>query len=114
VFLTVIGGGAALEGSAWLFPYLMLAGPLTAMPLLLFAMGARRLMLSTVGALQFIGPTLQFSIGLATGEPFSLLSLLAFVFIWTGFGIYVWDARKRDRAARRAQALAALEVKPAL
>ena len=47
---------------------LVLAGPITVVPLLAFALAARRLNLSTVGMLQFIAPTLQFLIGVYYGE----------------------------------------------
>src|SRR5690606_33167237 len=47
---------------------LALAGPFTVLPLLCFALAARRLPLSTLGVMQFIGPTIQFFVGLAYGE----------------------------------------------
>ena len=49
---------------------LFLAGPATVVPLALFAWAARRLPLSTLGFLQFLGPTIAFVIGVAEGEPF--------------------------------------------
>ncbi len=103
VYLAWIQGGQAWSEGAGPLAYLALAGPLTAAPLLLFAVGARRLMLSTVGAIQFIGPTLQFSIGVATGERVAPLTAFAFVFIWAGFALYVWDARRKERELRRAR-----------
>lgn len=78
---------------------LILGGPLTALPLVLFAFGARRIPLSTVGLLQYIGPTLQLLLGvLIYGEPFQLSRAIGFVLIWAALGVYavdgVWRTRK--------------------
>jgi chloramphenicol-sensitive protein RarD len=78
---------------------LMLGGPLTALPLVLFAFGARRIPLSTVGLLQYIGPTLQLLLGvLVYGEPFGATRAVGFVLIWSALLIYavdgVWRSRK--------------------
>jgi chloramphenicol-sensitive protein RarD len=71
---------------------LMLAGPVTVIPLLFFALAARRLPLSTLGFLQFIGPTLQFGVGVVYGEPLSAPILMCFVFVWIGAIIFSFDA----------------------
>ncbi len=81
--------------------WLMSAGPVTALPLMLFAWAARRMPLSAMGFLQFIGPTIGFVIGLAQGELFTPLRALSFVFIWGGAGVYVtgvWLALRRKPA----------------
>ena len=57
---------------------LLLAGPFTVMPLLFFAIAARRLRLSTIGFLQFIGPTGQFFVGLYYGEELTGPHLICF------------------------------------
>ena len=57
---------------------LVLAGPITVVPLLFFALAARRLNLSTVGMMQFIGPTLQFLVGVVYGEKLTLAHILVF------------------------------------
>jgi drug/metabolite transporter (DMT)-like permease len=55
----------------------------TAIPLLLFAAGARRLKLATVGLIQYIGPTIQLALGvLLFGEPFDSAKLFGFSLIW--------------------------------
>lgn len=65
------------------------AGPVTAIPLLLFAAGARRIPLSTLGLLQYIAPTLQLLIGVwIFHEPFSGNRLIGFMFIWAGLALY--------------------------
>ena len=76
---------------------LMFAGPLTVLPLLAFAFAARRLKLSTLGFLQFIGPTMQFCTGLFYGETLSTAHLICFGFIWTAVGLFVIDAVRRRK-----------------
>jgi chloramphenicol-sensitive protein RarD len=73
---------------------LLLAGPLTATPLILFAMGARRLRLSTIGILQYIAPSVQFMIGLAMGEPFTPGHALTFGLIWLGVITFTLAGRR--------------------
>lgn len=68
-------------------------GPVTAIPLLLFAAGARRVSLVTLGVLQYIAPTLQFLIGVGLyGEPLTLARLIGFMLIWTALAIYTFDS----------------------
>ncbi len=72
---------------------LILAGVITAIPLLCFANGARRLDYATMGLLQYIAPTLQFAIAVKVlGEPLHAVQLAAFGLIWIGLGIYSFDA----------------------
>lgn len=80
------------------------SGPATVLPLALFAWSARRLPLSTIGFVQFLAPTLQFAIGVVSGEPMTPLRALSFVFIWAGAGVFALGALFRSRAARRAVA----------
>lgn len=69
---------------------LVLAGPLTVIPLLLFTGAARRLPLSMLGLLQYIAPTLQLAVGaLVYGELFSRSRAIGFGLIWTGLAIFV-------------------------
>jgi chloramphenicol-sensitive protein RarD len=64
----------------------------TAVPLLLFAYGARRIRFTTLGLLQYIAPTVQFALGAwIYGEPFTPAQASAFSFIWAGLGIYTAD-----------------------
>lgn len=79
---------------------LVATGLMTAIPLLLFAAGARRLPLSTVGLLQYLAPTLQFLLAvLVYGEPFDRSRAAAFVLIWIALGIYTVDARRAWKAS---------------
>ncbi|MDB6094925.1 MAG: RarD protein superfamily transporter [Verrucomicrobia bacterium] len=77
------------------------AGIVTAIPLLLFAYGARRIRLSTLGLLQYIAPTVQFILGVwVFHEPFSRERAAAFAFIWCGLALYtadnLWAQRGRE------------------
>jgi chloramphenicol-sensitive protein RarD len=68
----------------------------------LFAYGARRIPLSTVGLVQYVGPTLQFLIGVFVfGEAFTRTRALGFVMIWTALAIYAGDTLWRNRRAVR-------------
>jgi chloramphenicol-sensitive protein RarD len=79
------------------------AGIITAVPLLLFAYGARRIRLSTLGLLQYIAPTVQFALGVwVYHEPFSRDRALSFAFIWVGLVLYTIDGVLTQRAANPA------------
>jgi chloramphenicol-sensitive protein RarD len=102
LMLQASGRGHAAEPLAGFLMFL--AGPASVAPLVTFAWAARRMPLSTMGFLQFISPTLQFFIALATGEPLKPLSLLAFAFIWAGVGVYAvtaWWKLKAVESLRR-------------
>ncbi|TGQ66727.1 EamA family transporter RarD [Mesorhizobium sp. M00.F.Ca.ET.186.01.1.1] len=77
-------------------------GPVTAVPLLLFAFGAKLLRLSTIGIMQYIAPTMVFLIAvLVFNEPFGTTQAVAFALIWTALAIYSWSmlSTARQRAA---------------
>ena len=109
VGLLVIGAGrggvfAGMSGHdiAWL----LAAGPITAIPLLLFAAGARRITLATLGTLQYLAPSLQFALGVwFFDEPLAPDRLACFALIWSALALYsadgfLWLRRQRDvRAA---------------
>ena len=85
-------GAASFDKSApLLMSKLMLAGPVTVLPLLFFALAARRLHLSTLGFLQFIGPTLQFIIALVYGEVLTTAHVICFGLIWVAVSLFVFD-----------------------
>jgi chloramphenicol-sensitive protein RarD len=73
---------------------LMMAGPITALPLLCFALAARRLSLTAIGFMQFIAPTLQFFTGIYFGEELTTAHLICFGFIWFAVAFFVFDAIK--------------------
>ncbi len=82
---------------------LVLAGPATAVPLVLFMIGAARLKLSTVGLLQYVGPTGQLLLGvLVYGEAFTSAHAIAFACIWVALMVFSADAFTAHRAAKAA------------
>lgn len=100
VWLSSAGAAVFLGQSAGKDALLILAGPVTVIPLVLFALSARRLLLSTLGFLQYIGPTLQFALGLYYGEAFTPAHVVCFGLIWTALAIFSLDAARANRAAR--------------
>ena len=71
-------------------------GPVTAIPLLLFAAGARRITMSTLGLLQYIGPSIQFVLGVwLFNEAFSPMRAVGFGLIWFALLIYSVDSVRR-------------------
>jgi chloramphenicol-sensitive protein RarD len=80
---------------------LMAAGPITAIPLLMFAAGARRIPLSLLGLLQYIGPSLQLLIGVwIYHEPFGGARLFGFALIWGALALYTAESLWRASWAR--------------
>lgn len=78
------------------------SGVITAIPLLLFAYGARRIRLSTLGLLQYLAPTVQFAIGVGVyHETFSRDRALSFALIWAGLALYTADNLWAQRRAAR-------------
>lgn len=97
-----------LPGDAATWGLLILSGPMTAVPLILFSFAAKRVRLATVGLLQYLNPSIQFLLAaVVLGEPMGLAHAIAFPLIWTGLAIYSWSALSQDRAARTASARAA-------
>lgn len=79
---------------------LILAGVITAVPLLMFATAARRMSYASLGFVQYIAPSIAFLLGVyAYGEPLSTTKLACFVLIWTSIAIFCADAIKTYRAA---------------
>jgi chloramphenicol-sensitive protein RarD len=79
---------------------LVSTGPVTAIPLLLFAGAANRVPLTTIGSLQYIAPLLQFTLGVFVfHEPMPGSRWFGFVLVWLALGILVWDGAMR-RGAR--------------
>lgn len=91
LWIEFTGQGAFFKGSInWLL--LVLAGPATATPLILYAMGAKRLRLSTIGIMQYIAPSIIFLIGIFIfGEQLRSELMVAFVLIWSALILYSWS-----------------------
>lgn len=82
------GGSVLRSNDPALIGWMLLSGPLTAAPLLLFAAAARRLPLATLGLVQYVSPTLQLILGVwLFHEPFDSQRLLGFVLIWCGLAL---------------------------
>lgn len=90
--LKATGLAAFGGGEPGLTFWLMMAGPLTALPLLCFALAARRLPLTMIGFMQFLAPTLQFLTGIYYGEELTTAHLVCFGFIWTAVLVFSFDA----------------------
>ena len=109
IFREAQGGAAFGHAGAGIELLLVGAGVMTAIPLLLFGAGARRLTLTSLGILQYIAPTLQFLLGvLVYGESLTPQRLIGFVLIWLALAVYtaegIWTsggtARVRVAAAK--------------
>lgn len=84
--------GSALGRDALETVALLGGGPMTAVPLLCFAVAARRMPYAMLGFLQFIAPTIVFLLGLFWfGEDLSKAQLACFIAIWAAVGLFVWD-----------------------
>jgi chloramphenicol-sensitive protein RarD len=93
-------GGFGIHGDPYYMTLLVLTGPATAVPLLLFAFAVQRLRLTTIGMLQYIGPTIQFLLAIfILHEPMNATRLLSFGLIWLSLGIYTADSVIRHRAS---------------
>ncbi len=103
---TALGRGAFGKPGLLTNLLLILAGPVTALPLVWFASGARRLPLSMVGFLQYLTPTLHLALGvLLYREPFTRTHLVSFGLIWAGILTYtVSTTAHRMHARGRRQA----------
>lgn len=90
--------GSALSQPGFIALFVALSGPVTAIPLFLFAVANRRLEFSTIGMLQFASPTVVFVIALVLGKPPEPAALASFALIWTAIALFVWDLFARRSA----------------
>jgi len=101
IWLELTGQGALGHSSALIDTLLLGSGVVTAVPLAAFSFGARRIPYSTMGVLQYVGPTLQLFLGLwLFGEPLSPARLLGFALIWFALAVYAADGLLRREPAR--------------
>ncbi len=93
VYLDIKGVGSFLR-IAWTLDLLMIGAALvTALPLLLFTKGARRLNLATIGLLQYIAPSCTFVLAVFYyREPFAPAQLWTFIMIWIALALYSYDS----------------------
>ncbi len=91
------GKSSFAAGDLSLTSLLLLAGPVTVLPLLFFATAARNLTLTTLGFMQFIAPTLQFMTGVWYGETLTTAHLVCFGFNWVAVLAFSLDAVRASR-----------------
>ena len=107
IWLEVMGVGALGHSGVGIDALLVSSGPITAVPLFLFAYGARLIPYSTMGLIQYLAPSLQLVLGLAVfGESLDHSRAVGLALIWAGLAIYTIDGMWRARRPRRS-ALAA-------
>jgi chloramphenicol-sensitive protein RarD len=98
VFLHRAGEGAFLRSGTTSDALMIGGGVVTTVPLLLFAAAVRTVPLSVIGILQYIGPTLQFLLGVFVyHEPFSRSQLIGFSIVWAALVIYAGDGLRARR-----------------
>jgi chloramphenicol-sensitive protein RarD len=88
-----------MGGSTNMALLLLTLGPVTSIPLILFAVGARGLPFTTLGLLQYLAPILQFTSGILLGEVFTKGHALTFALIWAGLAIYSFATIKGSMQA---------------
>ncbi|TPL82144.1 EamA family transporter RarD [Mesorhizobium sp. B2-3-14] len=105
VFLIATGQDHFVSSNGTDTALLIGCGPVTAVPLLLFAFGAKLLRLSTIGIMQYIAPTMVFLIAvLIFDEPFGTTQAIAFALIWAALAVYSWSMLATARRATSARA----------
>jgi len=99
VFLETTRQGTFTTVSPWYALLLAGAGVVTAVPLLLFAVGAARISLVTLAFIQYITPVMQFLIGVVVfGEHMPVVRWVGFALVWAALGVLSWDMLHRNRA----------------
>jgi chloramphenicol-sensitive protein RarD len=97
IYLVTSGQGAFFHVSVTTDFLLILAGPLTAIPLLLFSAGVRLIRLSTIGFLQYLAPSISLILAVFLfGEPFTQAHAITFALIWSALALVSWEAFKRE------------------
>jgi len=96
-WIRMSGQSVFASGESMLTFWLVMAGPVTAVPLLCFALAARRLPLTTIAFMQFLAPTLQFGTGVYYGETLTTAHMICFGLIWTAVIVFSFDAVRMGR-----------------
>lgn len=90
--------GSSIAVSPALTLSILLGGAVTAIPLLLFAIAARRMSYSALGFIQFLAPSIVFVLGLTVfDKPLQNVQIISFALIWAAVGLFVWDQLNRLR-----------------
>jgi chloramphenicol-sensitive protein RarD len=110
VVLAARGDGTFATGDLGLTLLLAASGPVTAIPLLMFAACVTRVPLTTIGLLQYLTPVLQFLLGwLALGEAMTTARWIGFGLVWCALTTLTWDGL-RSPARAHGPTTAELEV----
>ena len=101
VLFNIMTWGPGIHADPYYFTLMVLTGPATTIPLLLFAFAVRRLRLTTIGMFQYIAPSIQFVLAITLfGEHLNGLRLLSFALIWVSLMVFSYDSfRRRGKAA---------------
>lgn len=92
--------GSSFGQDVWMSALIVFSGVVTAVPLLLFAIAARRMDYSTLGFIQYLAPTIVFILGLTVFEqPLAPAKFFSFVLIWIAVAVFVGDLWVRKRRA---------------
>ena len=98
LYIETQGSGLFLQQDRLTDVMMILAGPLTAIPLLLFAAGVRRIKLSTIGFLQYLAPSISLVLAVVMyNEPFTAAHAVTFGLIWLALALISWEALTRER-----------------
>jgi chloramphenicol-sensitive protein RarD len=110
----VSGAGTLTGHGAGHVLLLLAAGPVTAVPLLLYGLAARRVPLSTIGVMMYLNPILQFLWGVfVVGEAMPPTRWIGFVLVWIALVVFTVDLVRAGRANRRLRAPTAAATIPA-
>jgi chloramphenicol-sensitive protein RarD len=94
-------GHSLIASPGWLNILLVMSGFLTVAPLAFYGTALRHIPLSTVGLLQFFGPSLQFFCGVyLLGEDFDLVRLVGFIFVWIGLAVFLLATARASASPR--------------
>lgn len=92
--------GSSFGHDAWMSSLIIFSGVVTAVPLLLFAIAARRMDYSTLGFIQYLAPTIVFFLGLFVFEqPLAPVKLVSFVLVWIAVAIFAADLWAKRKSA---------------
>ena len=112
IWLVATQQASLTAGDGGLSALLVLGGPVTVLPLLFFAIAAKRVTLTTIGFMQFLAPTLQFLTGLYYGEQLTTAHLVCFGSIWAAVLFFSYDALRAGKNKKRGRTDIDKSVRP--
>ncbi len=102
IYLECTGQGALAVAEPYQYALLFLCGPLTALPLGLFAEAANKISLVTLGVTEYISPSISLIIGIFLfKEPFDLIQFIAFVIVWIGLVFFTMGEAKESKMNKK-------------